>query len=223
MCRTSGFITRWTIHGTTAHDARPGTIAAMNQLDQVTCTLTSFAARLAPRMLLAWPVKNIAQATADPWYMLAMRKPPMRDDVGPGCESKSSAMRTATGMTMPALRAVIEGTPEASVTSVAISAYETPSELRPKARMKISAMRRARPLSSIDRAISIATITSHTDGSAKPPSTSRIGVPLAAIAVSPRRTSAEAGSGSITMPAMTQAKIAARRQPCGVTASAAAR
>ena len=85
--------------------------------------------------------------------------------------------------------------------------------------MKISAMRRARPLLSIDRAISIATITSHTDGSAKPPSTSRIGVPLAAIAVNPRRTSAEAGSGSITIPAMTQAKIAARRQPCGVTAS----
>ena len=120
---------------------------------------------------------------------------------------------------MPAERAVIDGTPEASVTSVITSAYATPSELWPTARMKSSAMRRASPVSSIDRAISIATITSHTDGSAKPPSTSRIGVPLAVIAVSPRITSAEAGSGSMTMPAMTHAKIAAVRQPCGVMPS----
>ena len=103
----------------------------------------------------------------------------MRPAVGPGCESKSSAMRRAMGSSMPAERAVIEGTPEASVTSVISRAYEMPSELRPTARMKISAMRRARPVSSIERAISIATITSHTEGSANPPSTSRIGVPLA--------------------------------------------
>ena len=94
-----------------------------------------------------------------------------------------------------------------------------PSELRPTARMKSSAMRRASPLSSIDRAISIARITSQTEGSAKPPSASRIGVPLAAIAVSPRITSADAGIGSTTMPAITHAKIAAVRQPCGVMAS----
>ena len=37
-----------------------------NQLLHVTSTFTSFMARPAPRMLLAWPVRNIAQATADP-------------------------------------------------------------------------------------------------------------------------------------------------------------
>ena len=78
-------------------------------------------------------------------------------------------------------------------------------------------MRRARPQSSIILAISIATITSQTDGSANPPSTSRIGVPLAAIAVNPSNTSAEAGNGSVTMPAITQIKIAVCRHPCGVT------
>ena len=36
-------------------------------------------------------------------------------------------------------------------------------------------MRRARPLSSIERAINMATMTSQTDGSANPPSASRIG------------------------------------------------
>ena len=82
-------------------------------------------------------------------------------------------------------------------------------------------MRRARPQSSIIFAISIATITSHTDGSANPPSTSRIGVPLAAIAVRPISTSADAGSGSVTMPAITQMKIAVCRQPCGVIVAGA--
>ena len=117
------------------------------------------------------------------------------------------------GSSMPADRAVIEGTPEASVTSVISSAYEMPSELLPKARMNMSAMRRARPLSSIARAISIATTTSHTEGSANPPSASRIGVPLAVIAVSPSNTSAETGSGSMIMPTMTQTKIAVVRHP----------
>jgi hypothetical protein len=65
----------------------------------------------------------------------------------------------------------------------------------------------------------IATITSHTDGSAKPPSTAGIGVPLIAIAVNPSSTSAEAGNGSVTMPAITQMNIAVCRQPCGVIVS----
>ena len=120
------------------------------------------------------------------------------------------------GSNIPADRAVIEGTPEASVTSVINSAYEMPSELRPTPRMKRSAMRRARPLSSIERAINMATITSQTDGSANPPSASRMVVPLAVIAVSPSNTSAEAGSGSMIMPTMTQPKMAAVRQPCAM-------
>ena len=128
-------------------------------------------------------------------------------------------MRRATGSSMPADRAVIEGTPEASVTSVISSAYEMPSELLPKARMKTSAIRRASPLSSIDRAISIAARTSHTEGSAYPPSASRIGVPLAVIAVRPSTTKAEAGSGSMIMLTMTQAKMAVVRHPWGVMAS----
>ena len=123
------------------------------------------------------------------------------------------------GSSMPADRAVIDGTPEASVTSVISSAWEMPSELLPKARMKMSAMRRARPLSSIERAMSIAMTTSHTEGSAYPPNASRIGVPLAVIAVSPIKTSAEDGSGSMIMPTMTHTKIAVVRHPCGVIAS----
>ena len=63
----SGVSIRCTTHGTTAHEARPGTAAATSQLLQVTSTFTSFAARLAPSTLLACPVKNIAHATADPW------------------------------------------------------------------------------------------------------------------------------------------------------------
>ena len=143
----------------------------------------------------------------------------MRPAVGPGCESNSSAILRAIGSSMPADRAVMEGTPEASVTSVISSAYDTPSELRPTARMNMSAMRRARPVSSMDRAMSMATMTSQTEGSAKPPSASRIGVPLATIAVRPSRTRAEAGSGSMIIPAMTHPKMAARRQPCGEIAS----
>jgi hypothetical protein len=54
------------IHGTTRHESRPGTIAAMNQLGAVTCTFASLSARFAPSRLLACPVMNIAHATADP-------------------------------------------------------------------------------------------------------------------------------------------------------------
>jgi hypothetical protein len=71
----------------------------------------------------------------------------------------------------------------------------------------------------MDRAMSMATMTSQTEGSAKPPRASRIGVPLATMAVRPSRTKAEAGSGSMIIPAMTHAKMAASRQPCGVMAS----
>ena len=41
-------------------------MAATSQLAQVTWTFTSLPARLAPSTLLAWPVKNIAHATAEP-------------------------------------------------------------------------------------------------------------------------------------------------------------
>ena len=66
---------------------------------------------------------NIAHATAEPWYMAATRNAPSRrrDSVF-GCESNNSAMLRPIGSTMPALRAVIEGTPEASVTSVICNA-----------------------------------------------------------------------------------------------------
>ena len=50
----------------------------------------------------------------------------------------------------------------------------------------------------------MAAMTSHTEGSAKPPSASRIGVPLATIAVRPSSTRADAGSGSMIMPTITQ-------------------
>ena len=61
--------------------------------------------------------------------------------------------------------------------------------------MKSSARRRARPESKIARAMSIAASTSHTDGSAKPPRASRIGMPLTVTAVRPRTTSAAPGIG----------------------------
>jgi hypothetical protein len=51
-----------------------------------------------------------------------MRNVPSRGAVGPGREPINSAMLTGTGSTMPALRAVIDGTPEARVTSVICTA-----------------------------------------------------------------------------------------------------
>ena len=62
----SGFRIRYEIHGTTAHDSRPGTMAATNQLAHVTWMLASVIARSAPSRLLAWPVRNMAHATAEP-------------------------------------------------------------------------------------------------------------------------------------------------------------
>ncbi len=117
---------------------------------------------------------------------------------------------------MPADRAVIVGTPAASVTSVSASEYATPNERDPNWRMKSSAIRRASPVSISTRAITIAVSTIHTDGSEYPPRTSRIGVPLMAIAVRPRITTAALGSGFSICPAITARKIANRRHPCGV-------
>jgi hypothetical protein len=114
----SGRRTRWTTQGTTAQERSPGTIAATSQLLHVTTTPVVFWARLAPSGLLAWPVRNMAQATVELWYIAAIRNVPSRLAVGPGREPRSSAMLTGTGSTIPALRAVIEGTPEARVTSV---------------------------------------------------------------------------------------------------------
>jgi hypothetical protein len=153
--------------------------------------------------------------------MAATRKVPIRLAEGPGFESKSSAMLRPMGSTMPALRAVIDETPDASVTSVMSSEYETPSEVCPNARTKRRAMRRARPVSSSSLAIIIAATTNHTDGSAKPPSASRIGVPLAVIAVSPIRTRADEGRGSRIIPAITQMKMAVCRHPWGVIGAGA--
>jgi hypothetical protein len=84
--------------------------------------------------------------------------------------------------------------------------------------MKTSPMRRASPESRRDRAMSMATMTIHTEGSANPPRASRMGVPLATIAVSPSSTIADAGSGSMIIPTITHRKIAICRQPWGVTA-----
>ena len=51
-----------------------------------------------------------------------MRNVPSRFAVGPGREPINSAMLSGTGRTIPALRAVIDGTPVASVTSVICTA-----------------------------------------------------------------------------------------------------
>ena len=120
--RISGGTTRCTTHGTTRHDTNPGTLAATSQPDQVTSTCASLEARPAASTLLACPVRNIAHAIADPWYIAASRNRPSRGAVAPGVDSNNSAMLSPTGSTMPAERAVIEGTPLASVTSVITSA-----------------------------------------------------------------------------------------------------
>ena len=52
-----------------------------------------------------------------------------------------------------------------------------------------------------------------TEGSANPPSASRIEVPFATMAVNPSNTSADGGRGPMIIPTITQAKIAACRQP----------
>ena len=70
---TSGGTILCTTHGTARHDARPGTSAATSQPDHVTSTPASLAARPTARTLLAWPVRNIAQATAEPWYIAESR------------------------------------------------------------------------------------------------------------------------------------------------------
>ena len=119
---TSGVSTRYTTHGTTRHETSPGTSAATSQPDHVTSTFASFAASPAASTLLAWPVRNMAQAMAEPWYIAASRKRPSRGAVGPGVDPNSSAILRLTGSTMPAERAVIDGTPLASVTSVITSA-----------------------------------------------------------------------------------------------------
>src|SRR5882672_1642058 len=85
----SGVSARYTTHGTTAHETSPGTIAATSHPLHVTSTPTSLRARFAPRTLLAWPVKNIAHATAELWYIAAIRKAPSRFAVGPGREPMS--------------------------------------------------------------------------------------------------------------------------------------
>ena len=70
---TSGGTILCTTHGTARHEASPGTIAATSQPDQVTSTAASLAARPTARTLLACPVRNIAHATADPWYIADSR------------------------------------------------------------------------------------------------------------------------------------------------------
>ena len=100
----------------------PGTIAATSQLLQVTSTLASLSASPAPSRLLACPVRNIAQATVEPWYIVANSVAPRRRAVGPGRESKSSAIALPTGITIDPDRAVIDGTPAASVMSLSTRA-----------------------------------------------------------------------------------------------------
>ena len=69
----SGGTTLCTTQGTARQETSPGTSAATSQPDQVTSTSASFAARPTARTLLAWPVRNIAQATAEPWYIADSR------------------------------------------------------------------------------------------------------------------------------------------------------
>jgi len=105
-------------------------------------------------------------------------------------------MPRATGSTIPPERAVIDGMPPASVTSLNTSAYATPSELAPKVRTNSSATRRARPVSRSTRAISIAPSTSQTEGDENPPRASAIGRrPTSTSSVSPMMTMAAPGSG----------------------------
>ncbi len=74
-------------------------------------------------------------------------------------------------------RAVIDGIPVASVTSLRTSEYETPSEVRPNSLTKNSAMRRDSPVSLSARDISIAIRTSQTDGVANPLRARSMGTP----------------------------------------------
>ena len=64
----------------------------------------------------------MAHATVELWYIAAIRNVPSRLAVGPGREPMTSAIPMGTGRIMPALRAVIDGTPVARVTSVICTA-----------------------------------------------------------------------------------------------------
>ena len=72
-------------------------------------------------------------------------------------------MPRVIGRTMPPLRAMMEGMPDASVTSLINSEYATPIELPPKRRTNRSARRLASPLSVRTREMSIAASTSQAD------------------------------------------------------------
>ena len=123
-------------------------------------------------------------------------------------------MLRATGRMMPPDRAVIDGIPAASVTSLRTSEYDTPSELLPNARTKKRAMRRDRPVSLNTRDISIAPSTSHTDGEEKPVSADAIGrPPTMTNSVRPMTTIAAPGSGCSMRPATVARKTPVIRQP----------
>ena len=77
-------------------------------------------------------------------------------------------MPRAIGKTMLAERAVIDGTPVASVRSVMCSAYPSPSAVRPIALTNTSAIRRASPESRSALDMSIAASTIQTDGDPYP-------------------------------------------------------
>ena len=129
-------------------------------------------------------------------------------------------MLRVIGSTMPPLRAVIDGMPDASVTSVITSEYDTPSDVVPKRRTNNSAMRRARPDSRRTREIIIAASTSHTEGEEKPVSASAIGIrPISTNIIRPTSTITAPGSGCSIRPAMVARKIAVMRQLAGVTDS----
>ena len=111
------------IHGTTAHESRPGTIAATNQLAQVTSTFDQLEGEVG-----AEQVARLAGEEHRARHRRALIHRGDEERAEPAPRSGPDASRTTqrccgpTGSTMPALRAVIEGTPDASVTSVISSA-----------------------------------------------------------------------------------------------------
>src|SRR4029079_14674822 len=131
--------------------------------------------------------------------------------------SYASARLLATGKITPPARATLEGTKEASSASVETSAYESPSDRAPNARMKRKAIRRPRPVLMMAREMKNAQSTIQTMGSAYPLRASTgVMVPVSAIAQTPKRTMELAGAGRTMEPTIVAMKMARRRQEAAV-------
>src|SRR4030095_9221972 len=142
-----------------------------------------------------------------------MRNAPSRRAVAPGCESYASATLRAIGNTIPPARAAVEGMSPASTNSVSVSAYPSPSDRRPIARIMTNAIRRPSPVLIIPRDMKNPASTTQPIGPPSPASALETGcTPSKAVALTPSKTIAPPGTGRSVSPRTVATKIANKFQ-----------